>query len=142
MSLSTFARLFFCLASLATANIFAQEDQEAASAAAAKEWLELVDKGDYSSSWQTASPRLQLTLPKDQWDQYMKNIRGSLGEVKSREIARQQPAQDPQGLPAGAYMVILYQTSFAGKDNVPELVTLSQGYDGKWRVLTYFIKSN
>jgi uncharacterized cupin superfamily protein len=44
---------------------------------------------------------------------------------------------NPHGLPRGAYMVVEYNTSFENAPASGELLTLRQGTDGKWRVLTY-----
>ena len=63
-----------------------------------------------------------------------------MGELESRTVLDQRTAQNPQGLPAGEYMVMVYKTSFTNNKNSNEVVTLMQESDGKWRVLTYQVK--
>lgn len=125
--------LFLC------SSLFAASPEEE-SEKTAQAWLKLVDEGKYLESWQTASPRLQLTMKQNEWQQLMDVSRKPLGSVKSRTIAEQAPAHNPQGLAAGEYMVILYKSSFANAPTAEELLTLAQGDDGKWRVLTYHVK--
>lgn len=105
----------------------------------AKDWLALVDKGDADKSWSTASPRFQLTLTLKEWNKLVKGYRSQLGSLKERQLVQQGAAVDPKGLPKGNYMYIVYETTFSNK-KVDELVTLAEGYDGKWRVLSYHEK--
>lgn len=107
---------------------------------AAKQWLELVDKEDYSKSWQTGSLTFKLTISEQHWNQLMKAIREPLGSVISREPLEQRPAANPKGLPLGEYMVVFFKTQFQKKENAHELVTLVQESDGNWRVLTYQVQ--
>lgn len=126
---------------LAAANAEDSQEQIQASVKAAEEWLKVVDQGHYGQSWSTGSLRLQLTMPKAQWEQLMHATRAPLGIVKSRKLAGQSIAKNPKGLPAGDYMVLLYETEFENGKAAEELLTLSFGYDQKWHVLTYLLKS-
>lgn len=109
---------------------------------AAEAWLQLVDKGQYDASWETASPRFQMVMPKPEWVAYLKSVRQPLGNLKTRTLDSQQDAQNPQNLPPGDYKIVLYSSAFDNKSSAKEFLTLVQGYDGKWRVLTYFINQN
>lgn len=108
----------------------------AASAQATLSWLGLEDKGHYSESWDESSVILKMTIPKDEWVQTQNKIRKPLGNVLSRKVLDQRVAKNPHGLPAGDYIVMFYKTSFSGKAEANELVTLYLE-DGEWRVLTY-----
>lgn len=113
-------------------------DQNAlkASAAASLSWLQLLDRGDYGKSWDDAAALMKLTVPKNDWIQILNKMRKPFGSVKSRQVADQRTAKDPQGLPKGDYMVLFYNTEFSSKSGAHELVTLYFD-DGKWNVLTY-----
>jgi Protein of unknown function (DUF4019) len=109
-----------------------------ASATTSKDWLELVDKGQYGESWNQASALMKMTVHKDEWVTLMEKTRKPLGAVRSRTVVDQRTAKNPHGLPAGDYMVMFYKTDFSGKSGAYELVTLFF-QDGKWFVLTYQI---
>jgi hypothetical protein len=108
---------------------------------AAQSWLGQVDKGQYAESWESASMLLKGTMSQSEWVKYLETIRKPLGSVSERTLGGQFPAEDTQGLPKGGYMVIVYQTKFSSS-TVRELLTLSLGYDGIWRVMTYQIGKN
>lgn len=154
----SYAFLSLLLSSFALAQGFAQTsdgtqdqgaatDQQAAnpnlqadltaSALAAQNWLKLVDDGQYDESWSQGSSIFQLTIQQDEWKQILDAMRKPLGSVISRKVVDQRTATNPKGLPAGDYMVMVYDTSFSGKSSAHELVTLVKGDDGQWRVLTY-----
>jgi len=56
-------------------------------------------------------------------------------KVKSRQLVDKLP-----GAPDGKYVVIQYDTVFAGKASAVETVTPMLDRDGTWRVSGYFIK--
>lgn len=111
----------------------------AASSSATQAWLGVVDKGDYKGSWNQASKILKATMSADEWTHYLDTVRKPLGTPSGRQVLDQRTAKDPKGLPAGDYMVMLYNTTFANKPR-KELVTLVKEQDGQWRVLTYQIE--
>ncbi|MEI8366510.1 MAG: DUF4019 domain-containing protein [Parachlamydiaceae bacterium] len=117
-----------------TVKSSAMEASEKASLA----WLSIVDKGHYPESWNELSIVTKVTMPKDEWVNFLSNMRKSLGRVVSREMIEQRPAKNPHKLPQGDYMVIFYKTVFSGKATTHELVTLFLE-DGVWKVLTYQI---
>lgn len=110
------------------------------SAAVAKQYVDSIDQGEYAQSWSKSDPILEKIVTQDEWKRILENIRQKFGKVVSRKVNYQRPAWNPPGLPAGAYMVVMYDTSFQNKPNIHELVTLRKGEDNKWRVLTYEVK--
>lgn len=105
---------------------------------AAESFINQVDKEQYKESWEAASMLLKGTMSEKEWVKYLTTLRKPLGPVTSRTLGGQFPAEDPQGLPKGSYMVVVYQTKFSTAEG-RELLTLSLGYDGIWRVMTYQI---
>lgn len=108
-----------------------------ASEVAAEKWLTILDSGKYAETWNDASMTLKIKLPQKSWIKIMEAMRQPLGALKSRKMVEQIPKTNPKGLPEGEYMIILYSSSFANKDNVKELVILQQERNGEWRILTY-----
>lgn len=126
-----------CIATTPTTNTPPKGNLES-SAIASKTWLEIVDRSQYSESWDKSSGLMKLTIPKDEWIELMNTTRKPLGGVSSRQVLDQRVAKNPHGLPPGDYMVMYYKTAFSTKPDAKELVTL-YSEDGDWRVLTYQI---
>lgn len=116
-------------------NIQAANFQD--SAVAAEKWLAVLDSGNYPATWSDASATLKIKLPQESWVKIMEAMRKPLGTIKARKIIEQIPKVDPQGLPKGEYMIILYSSSFSNKSDAKELVILQQESNGEWRILTY-----
>lgn len=118
----------------------AEVDPLQAPESAAEKWVQLLDNGNYAGSWDAGSKTFQTTIPKNRWEILMEQIRKPLGEVTERKVLDHRIAQDPAGLPAGEYRVIIYQTQFSKKGSARELLTLTLGEDGVWRILTYQVQ--
>jgi len=103
-------------------------------------WLALIDQGKYAASYDNASLKMQVSIPRDEWAKSVESWRRPLGTIVSRNIADIRVAENPPGMPAGQYLVFVYQSNFRNKSNVTELVTLLQTDSGEWRVLTYHLK--
>lgn len=102
-----------------------------------KDYVEGLDRGQYEESWAKGDQLFQHTISQQEWAKALNDSRKPLGKVLSRTLKDQRPAMNPHGLPRGAYMVVEYNTSFENAPASGELLTLRQGTDGKWRVLTY-----
>jgi len=123
------------LALLALFPLAAFAEQGAKEAAA--EWVELLDKGKYDEAWEKGALTLRLKVNRQVWNSLMAAMRTPLGAVKERKLLKELPAKDPENLPKGDYMVVLFETSFQDGKTRRELVTLVQETDGNWRPLTY-----
>lgn len=111
-----------------------------AAVVAARAWLALTDSGKYAESWQQAASYLQKAVSAEQWLQSMKAFREPLGRLVSRKLAAAEYATSLPGAPDGHYVVIRFETSFAGKQKAVETVTPMRCEDGAWRVSGYFIQ--
>lgn len=104
-----------------------------------KEWLKIVDSGEYVESWEKSDPLFKLQLSQSKWDAALTGVRTPLGAVKSRsEIGIEEYSSLP-GAPDGLYMVIQFQTEFQNKESATETLTLSKS-SGQWLPVGYFIK--
>jgi len=117
----------------------ARQQQLKDSADASLTWLGGVDQERYGESWDNGSEIFKVTIPKEEWENLLNKVRKPLGRVTNREVIDQRVAADPKGLPAGDYMVMLYNTTFSNKPSAIELVTL-RFENGTWKVLTYQVK--
>jgi hypothetical protein len=117
-----------------------QADAEKAALAAAKAWLQLVDEGNYTESWDEASVYFKNAITKEQWEQTIQGVRGPLGETVSRAVKSMQYTTVLPGAPDGEYVVIQFDSSFTNKKAAVETITPMLDKDGMWRVSGYYIK--
>jgi len=115
------------------------EAPEKAAEAAARSWLALVDSGKYGESWDAAAAFFQKSLTRAQWIDAVTKARSPLGRLGSRRLRGAKHETRLPGAPAGEYVVIEYDTSFATVAAATERVTPMQDPDGAWRVSGYFV---
>ena len=107
---------------------------------AARQWLNLVDEGEYAQSWTEAAAYFKSAVKQEQWKQSLKAVRKPFGKLVSREVKTQSYRTSLPGAPDGQYVVIQFETSFENKKSAIETVTLMMDKGGKWRVSGYYIK--
>jgi hypothetical protein len=108
--------------------------------AAARNWLTLIDMGNYSASWQEAAGYFKSAVRQDQWEQMLQSVRTPLGNMISRKLKTSVYKTTLPGAPDGQYVVIQFETSFQNKESAIETVTPMLDKDGRWRVSGYYIK--
>jgi hypothetical protein len=107
---------------------------------AAKAWLQLMDKGEYYKTWETASSLFQNAIDKEKWVKKVKPVREPFGKIISRKIKKYQYLKALPGAPDGEYVYIQFQTSFEKKRASIETITPMLDADGIWKVSGYYVK--
>lgn len=118
----------------------AGQAEELAALAAAKDWLALVDAGNYAESWETSSSLMRGAVTRDHWTAALNAVRKPLGKVLSRTEKNKKFTRSLPGAPDGEYVMIQFDTSYENKKSAVETITPMKDKDGKWRVSGYFIK--
>ena len=108
--------------------------------AAAQEWLELIDRGDSSGSYERAARLFKSAVSLEQWQGSLAAAQAPLGKPLSRTLKSSRYAEELPGAPDGDYYVIEYDTAFERKRNGAETVVPMLDEDGVWRVSGYFVK--
>ena len=129
---------FIC--SLIGAIAMAQDKNIEAAKKGSESWLAVVDKGDYSASYEEAASIFKLAVTKEDWLQKVRAARNPLGKVISRKLKGTQYKTSLPGAPDGEYVVIQYDTSFENKRSAVETITPTLDKDAQWRVSGYFIR--
>ena len=134
--------LIFSLASLTSIAAVRAADTSATeqATAAARDWLTVIDAGEYGKSWDEAAAVLKQNITKAQWERAAGTVRKQTGALKFRELQSAQPAHELPGVPAGDYVVLTYRSSFADVPAATETVTPMREADGTWRVAGYRVK--
>ena len=130
--------LGFSISTFAQAEDHSKEEKAAVKAA--EKWLEVVDAGKYSESWETTAKFFQGNMTKEEWDKALQGIIPPLGKMQSRELVSSRYLKRMPGAPDGEYVMIQFKSSFENKAEAVETVTPQKDENGKWRVCGYFIK--
>ena len=104
----------------------------------AKQWLTLVDDANYADSYKQMGAMATAKVSADVWAQKIKDTRGPLGAMSSRDLKDVKMTKTLPGVPDGQYATVRYDSAFARKAAAVETVVLSSGKDG-WSVVGYFI---
>ena len=120
--------------------IFAQQSSNRLNAAESVElWLNVLDQGDYQTSWELTAPLFRNQVSLDQWMRMAKNARTPLGNFRSRELLSAVYRSGLPDAPEADYIIFQYRTSFAKKDEAVETVT-PMLVDGVWKVSGYYVR--
>jgi len=103
---------------------------ESAAVGAAREWLALVDKGDWTGSWQMTGQAFKALNTVETWAKVSEQVRPPLGALKSRVLLSEQEVPAP---PYG-YQMIKFRTDYANKAGAIETLSLVRE-GGAWRVV-------
>lgn len=106
----------------------------------ARQWLALVDQGQYDASWDTAASLFQSSTTKEQWSAAAQRVREPLGELSTRRFRAAEYRTNLTGAPEGKYFVVHYDSAFAKKPTAREVLTLKQASDASWKVAGYFVE--
>lgn len=115
-------------------------EREDLAAQAAREWLALVDGGDYAASWDQADALLRGATTREQWSALLAGVRGTLGDVAERKLLSATFFTSLPGAPDGEYVVLSFASSFEHKASAVETVTPRLESDGRWRVSGYYLR--
>ena len=107
---------------------------------AVQNWLALADAGAYSQTWDTAAASFRADGQKAAWVDLLKKVRQPLGALISRKVISEQKSDVVPEMPAGAYYIVQFATSFAALTNAVETVEFMQESDGQWRAISYLIR--
>jgi Protein of unknown function (DUF4019) len=116
------------------------QSSEADALVAAQDWLELIDRGDSSESYNRAASLFKSAVSLEQWRSSLAAAQAPLGKPLSRSLKSSHYAEELPGAPDGKYYVIEYDTAFERKKGGTETVVPMLDEDGAWRVSGYFVR--
>ena len=107
--------------------------------AAARDWIKLVDAGDYRKSWAQAGPIFKSAVTADAWAKQVTPVRQPLGEVVSRDLKGIDAPASLPGAPKGEYRIVTFDTDYSATAGTVETVVLAKS-GSDWGVVGYFIR--
>ena len=103
-------------------------------------WLQLIDGGDYDSSWVQSDTLFQHSIIRETWPGAATKLRRDLGRLVSRRFKGRQYFEQLPGVPHGPSVVMTFRADFEHRKEVDEILTVV--FDGPrgWRVAGYRIE--
>lgn len=136
-------RLALCIALWLTlfpaAPALAQDPQLTGASREARDWLAVVDKGEYDAAWKRSGERFRKALTLPAWQSAAAKARMPRGAVMQRSVRATRLESKPgaaQG--TGDVAIVVFRTTFAKQPSTAETVTLERDAQG-WRVIGYHI---
>lgn len=131
------AGLILATASCATQAPLPQDDARADRAA--RQWLALVDRGEYDRSWQQASAMFQNGIDQDAWVEAVRNARAGTATPNQRELVSIAHTRQLPGVPENDYVVLVYASRFDDRPPIQETLTLVRE-DDELKTAGYFLR--
>src|SRR5713101_8974288 len=114
-----------------------------------KQWLALIDAGDWKESFNQSSPLFKSDLqtatsfrrgmPEHEWESFITRLQAQLGKAVSRDLKVARDAEGCPDEPVAEHLTLEYETHFERKKHAVETVTLTADPDGRWSVSGYHI---
>lgn len=104
--------------------------------AVATRWAGQADANQVDAMWQASSPIMQKSVSKADWGKYLDGVRKQLGTTQGRDWVQLGRVENPQGLPAGNYVNVVFVARHA---NAPAVETVSLAQSGNSWVPVGFV---
>ncbi len=151
MTLFTSTTLSLCLAASAlllspTANAQTAAPAAVAPAELAKQaegqlaaagWLSMLDRGNWGGAYEASSQLFRNMVPIGAWMDGIPGVRAPFGAFQGRTASTVAYKTSLAGRPDGEYVTAVFDSQFADKKEVEEVVTTVREADGQWRVIGY-----
>ncbi len=108
---------------------------ETAAIDAARQFLALVDRDDWTASWHMTHKSFQLLNTVEWWAQTSRKVRGDVGTARSRELATVNFTEVP---PSGNWQVS-FTAHYSKKGKAVETLSLANE-DGQWKVTSIAVE--
>ena len=89
---------------------------------AARDWLALVDAGNWAESWRMTGEQMRVLNTAQRWAEVSEQVRVPLGVVTSRVDL----SYETVPAPPGGYEMVKFRTSFANRPDTIETLTLTR----------------
>jgi hypothetical protein len=106
--------------------------------AAAGKWAAQADASQGDAMWKASSPTMQKSVNQANWNKYIANIRQEAGAEQARDWVGVSKVDNPQGMPAGEYLNVIFATKFAKATTVETVSMARMGTN--WQPVGYIIR--
>lgn len=102
-------------------------------------WLNLLDRKDYQTTYNSTASFFKDRVTLNQWQEQVSQARSALGQALSRRPVTASYTNKLTDTPTGDYVIFQFQTEFTGQSRAVETVTLALD-KGTWRTVGYFVR--
>lgn len=106
--------------------------------ATAGKWIAQADANQADAMWKASSPTMQKDVTQANWSKYIADIRQQAGAQQGRNWVAVNKVDNPQGLPPGEYLNVIYATKFA-KAQTFETVSMAKN-SSNWQPVGYIVR--
>lgn len=123
----------------ATASAAPSEElsKQAEGQLAAAGWLSMLDRGNWGGAYEASSQTFRNMVAIGPWMDSIPGVRAPFGAFVGRTASTVAYKTTLPGRPDGEYVTAIFDSQFAHKKDVEELVTTVREADGQWRVIGY-----
>jgi hypothetical protein len=97
----------------------------------------MLDRGNWGGAYEASSQLFRNMVPIGAWMDSIPGVRAPFGAFQSRTASTVAFKTSLAGRPDGEYVTAVFDTQFADKKDVEEIVTTVREADGQWRVIGY-----
>jgi hypothetical protein len=143
MRTRTTKALFGALAlALTLAGQASAQGREEIAVTGAREWLALVDAGQFPQSWEQAGEIIRNSVTSERWAASLTGLRQPLGNLTTRNLKTVVVTEDLPNAPKGKYVQTTFSTSFANGQTpfVEVVISFLEPASNQWKVAGYSLK--
>lgn len=106
----------------------------------AYEFILLLDRHEPLKAWAQTTRYFRRKLSPQSWQRLYRNQRLRFGEPLDRQLAGYRFFSTFEKATDGLYLEVRFRTDFEARTNVSEQVMMYKDFDGRWRVIGYFVE--
>ncbi len=105
----------------------------------AYDFILLLDQSKPLQAWGETTLYFKKKLSPQSWQRVYRNQRLRLGRPLSRQLEGYRFFSTFEQAADGLYLEVRFRTDFEARANVGEQVMMYKDFDGRWRVIAYFV---
>lgn len=103
-------------------------------------FVQLLDKGRPLDAWSRTTLYFRKKLPPQRWQRLYRNQRQRFGRPVERRVGGYRFFSSFEKAADGLYLQVRFLTDFEARKGLTERVMMYKDYDGRWRVIGYFLE--
>ena len=103
-------------------------------------FVSLLDQQKPLKAWSLTTRYFRKKLSPQRWQRVYRNQRQRYGGAVERTFAGYRFLSSFEQAVAGLYLQVRFRTDFQARENVIERVVMFKDFDGRWRVIGYFLE--
>jgi hypothetical protein len=108
----------------------------------ALKFVTLLDQQKPLEAWALTTRYFKKQLPPQRWQRFYRNQRQRFGRPVARRFGGYRFFSTYEKATDGLYLQVRFRTDFEGRNGIVERIMMYKDFDGRWRVIGYFIERN